>query len=71
MCASDPHELKDLSTAAGQRGRIASMTKRLTELQAQVGDTLVLKVENPQPAEWQQPSKEELNRIRERWKCRR
>jgi arylsulfatase A-like enzyme len=54
--ASDPHEVTDLAGKPENAAKIAELTALLeTEMHAN-GDTGVLQVANPKPAQWSPPA---------------
>jgi arylsulfatase A-like enzyme len=55
--AADPDETKDLAADPNHAERVKAMTKRLTELQKDFGDTLPLSSDKPLPKEIELPPK--------------
>jgi arylsulfatase A-like enzyme len=53
---SDPHELHDLSQAPEQQSRVATLTQRLSEWQARLGDHTPLSVDEPRGANFIPPA---------------
>lgn len=60
---ADPHETKNLAEAPEQRERVAAMTARLVQAQAQWGDTLPLTSAQPKPSAFQPPQGEKMEEL--------
>jgi arylsulfatase A-like enzyme len=64
--ASDPDEKSDLS--AQQPERVEAMKQLLRQAQQRFGDPFALESLKPQPAEWNPPSAEALQALRQQWR---